>query len=95
MPPKTWSRGTRYIFTKLCEAVGIAPCMVDFTKDGWYMKHSWSPECSDAFADWLANELYNNAWLRKDAMRYPWRSKQECRKVAMQFVLCYGWKWSQ
>jgi len=58
----------------------------------WFQKYEWNEEDQDEFIDWLTDYLYHNKSARTEIMIYPVKSKKECKKAAILFVLKYGWK---
>lgn len=79
------------ILKRMCKAVGADFNKIDFQKDGWYKKYSWTSKQSAKFWKWFAEYLYTN---KKATCELYGRamSKKACKEAVHWFNLMYGWK---
>ena len=58
---------TKEILTEMCKRVGLKYEDVDFSKEGWYMAHTWTEQEQDDFRKWLGEYLkkHKNVGKRK------------------------------
>lgn len=82
----------RVILKEMCKRVGAKFEEINFKKQNWFMKFSWTEKEQNEFIDWLTNYLYQNSEARKEVMKFPVKDKKRCKEVAIQFVSFYGWK---
>ena len=83
----------KYVFTKMCEIVGVKFEDVDFSKHEWYSEHEWTKEQEKEFCDWLVNEIRTNNKVRKEITTLPYRpAKKRVEQTVMWFNLNWGWK---
>lgn len=88
----TTHEGIHKILSQMCTSIGVSVNLIDPKKEGWFLEYEWTEEQISDFTDWLANQLYKDKELRKAIMAYPRKTKAHCKKVALMFVLNYGWK---
>ena len=81
------------ILREMCRRVGVDYGETDFTKDQWYLDHSWSQKEEEKFVEWFAQHL-RNIGPRKELCNYPSlvRTKPQRVKFARSFVNEFGWK---
>ena len=78
------------ILRKMCSTVGAKFEDIDFSKDGWYTKHTWSKEDEGAFAKWLYKYLGDRTVWRGLYGLGP--NTARVRKNAVTwFLASYGW----
>jgi hypothetical protein len=82
------------ILQEMCRRVNVDYNTVDFTKDRWYMDHSWTLEEEKDFIDWLTKEVLSNKKKYK-LIFLATSSKHLIKKSVEWFVLQYGWKYKE
>lgn len=86
----------KYVFTKMCSYVDVKYEDVDFSKEDWYLEHTWTKEQEKDFCDWLANEIRTNTKVRNGITTHRYKpSKENAKKTVMWFNLMWGWKTKQ
>ncbi len=87
------NKSQQHVFTKMCEMVNVKLKDVDFTKDGWYLEHTWTSEQEQEFCEWLKKEIKTNNEVRKELTTLPYRpTKKRVKETVMWFNLMWGWK---
>lgn len=78
---------------EMCRRVEVDYDDVDFTKDDWYLDHSWTENEQNQFIEWFAQNL-RNMGPRRELCKYPTlvRTKPQRIKFARNFVFQFGWK---
>lgn len=71
--------------------VSVDPNTIDFSKPEWYYTHSWTTWQEQKYIEWMAQYLYNNTGARKELMRFPFKRKELCHKVAAWFTAMHLW----
>lgn len=80
------------ILKEMCIRVGADYDKINFTKDGWYSRHSWTEDEQDSFNKWLSKYLVNNKKISRVLYGITFRSLKSTKKAVDMFSLCYGWK---
>ena len=80
------------ILKEMCYRVDVDYKAMDFNKQGWFWKHSWTQAEQASFIEWLAEYLRNNKEARDTIMKYPSKTKKATLESAKSFVANYGWK---
>ncbi len=84
------------IFKKMCRMVGVKYKDIDFSKDGWHLKHEWSHGDEKKFKHWFAKYMLWHKGARYELYGCLWRgTKKYWLKSADWFVFQYGWKYKQ
>lgn len=79
------------IMKEMCKRVNVNFKDIDFKKDRWFMKHSWTFKQENDFRKWLIDYLNNNSEARKEVLKNP--NKKEVEKAVSWFIINYGWKY--
>jgi hypothetical protein len=82
----------KVVLTKLCSYIEKDTSEINFTANGWFKTHSWTPTQEQDFTDWLSNYLHSNKKVRKEMYLILPKCKKLCRYAAEQFTLSFGWK---
>ena len=87
------NKSQKHVFTKMCEVVDVKLEDIDFSKDRWYVDHTWTSEQEQQFCNWLKNEIKTNNKVRKELTTLQYRpTKKQVADVVMWFNLMWGWK---
>ena len=89
---KKFGKHLTTILKEMCHRVGAKSNKIDFKKEGWFCKYTWTEKEQDDFTDWLTKYLYNNHKARIDLMTITSKIKRYCKEAADMFVFNYGWK---
>jgi hypothetical protein len=81
----------KHILKHMCEAVDIKYSEVDFYKQDWQEKHSWTVEKEKEFQAWLKIYFDSNPEAIREITRLPEMNRPNFEKVAFYFTLFYGW----
>ena len=81
------------VLQELCKRVGVDFADVDFTRDNWFLEHTWTQRDHNKFIEWLAQHL-RNMGPRRELCKYPSlvRTKPERLKFATKFANQFSWK---
>lgn len=82
----------RRVLKKMCSIAKVDPETVDFKKDGWYSKHTWTEKQQDKFKDWFVDLLVNNPSACCKLYGHRAWNKKWARSAWSWFNLDYGWK---
>lgn len=80
------------ILKKMCEMVGADYDKLDFKKEGWYLKHTWTKDKEAEFQKWMVEYLNNNREARNILMYYPNKNKTRIKDSVKAFIWNFGWK---
>jgi hypothetical protein len=91
MRSKELTKHLKIILEKMFEGTGIEFSEDYVNQDSWYLNYTWSEAQQKEYTDWLTDYLYENSEARKELMNFPNKTKKDCKKVADQMVLFFGW----
>lgn len=80
------------VLKEMFKRVGQTYSKKKVSKEGWYMKHSWTEKEQDKFSDWLVEYLYKCSEARREIMNIPIKNKKYIRRTVNMFILGCGWK---
>ena len=82
-----------YLYENMCEKINVDPKSIDYKKQFWFWKHTWTTKEEEEFVDWIIDELYtNNAFRRAISKLYYRPNKKLRRKLGREVVDNFGWK---
>lgn len=79
------------ILEKMCEYVGVTIEDIDWNDEEWFKQYEWTVKEQDNFINWLKKQLKSKNIMREVA-GHSFIDANTRNKVAMFFVLNYGWK---
>jgi hypothetical protein len=91
MQQKKLTKHLTIILEKMFEGTGIEFSEDYVNQDSWYLNYAWPEVIQENYTTWLTGYLYNNAEARKELMNFPQKNLKQCKKVAEQMVLFFGW----
>jgi hypothetical protein len=86
------NKSIEIILKEMCKRVGADYNTIDFQKERWYIKHSWTEKDRTSFHKWLSNLVFTNKDVRNEIMERPYKNKKYADKVANEFIFNYGWQ---
>jgi hypothetical protein len=80
------------ILKEMCKRVGTSIDKVNFTKPGWFTKHSWTEQEQEDFMKWLIDYLSESRLARVEILNIPISDSRTIERAASLFIFEYGWK---
>lgn len=80
------------ILANMCQYVGANYSEIDFKRDNWYRKYSWTEQSKNHFGKWLSNYIYYMKGAQRELYDRSHMKKSDCEKTAAMFIWLYGWK---
>lgn len=85
----------KHILKEQCKRVGADFNKLDFSKEDWFEKYTWTEEEENNFKQWMMNYLKENKDARQDLMRVPSTNPIIIRGFTTSFILFCGWKYDK
>ena len=79
----------------MCFAVGADPRKINFQKNRWWRKHTWTAGQGTMFREQAIQYLMNSKEARYEIMKWPRKHKASIAKVVDEFIWNYGWLHTQ
>lgn len=80
------------VLCNMCRIVKVHYLDVDFKKDNWWKRATWTSKQQNDFIDWLADYMHKIPKAQVELLGTRYAKKKQCWKEAMFFTMNHGWK---